>query len=171
MIQILKATLENAELIAKIGKESFIESHGNSASIEDINLFIQKNYSINSIRQELRNPNLIYHIIYFDMKAAGFSKIELNINNKDIVGSNVTKLDRLYLLKSFYNQSLGSKLLDFNIQLSRQNKQRGIWLAVWVENERAINFYKKTGFEVVGKYSFQISKSHSNPNHIMYLKF
>jgi ribosomal protein S18 acetylase RimI-like enzyme len=46
-----------------------------------------------------------------------------------------------------------------------------VWLAVWTENHRAIDFYKKIGFKKVGDYDFKISENHSNPNHILYLEF
>lgn len=171
MIQIIKATIEHSELISKIGKQSFLESHGNSASKEDVNHFILKTYNKNAIGKEFENPNIQYHMIYINSKVAGFSKIELNTSNKDICDISVTKLDRLYLLKEYYGQKLGSKLFDFNIQLSKKNNQIGIWLAVWLENQRAINFYTKKGFKIVGEYNFKISETHSNPNHIMYLKY
>ncbi|MGV8946830.1 MAG: GNAT family N-acetyltransferase [Lutibacter sp.] len=171
MIQIIKATIEHSELIAEIGKQAFLESHGNSASEEDIHLFILKTYNTKAISKEFENPKVQYHIIYFNNKVAGFSKIELSSSNKNINDLEITKLDRLYLLKKFYGQNLGSKLFDFNIQLSKNNNQKGIWLAVWIENQRAINFYTKTGLEIVGEYNFKISETHSNPNHIMYLKY
>jgi len=171
MIQIIKATIKHSELIAEIGKQSFLESHGNSASKEDVNHFILKTYNKDAISKEFGNPKVQYHIIYLNYKAAGFSKIELNTSNNCINDLNVTKLDRLYLLKKYYGQNLGSKLFDFNIQFSKKHNQKGIWLAVWLENQRAINFYIKKGFKIVGKYNFKISESHSNPNHIMYLKY
>jgi len=171
MIQIIKANIEHSELIAKIGKQSFLESHGNSASTDDINRYILKTYNKTAICKEFENPKIQYHIIYFNYKVAGFSKIELNTSNKDINDLNVTKLDRLYLLKEYYGQKLGSKLFDFNIQLSKKHAQKGIWLAVWLENQRAINFYTKKKFKIVGEYNFKISETHSNPNHIMYLKY
>ena len=171
MIQIIKATIEHSELIAEIGKQSFLESHGNSASMEDVNHFIIKTYNKKAICKEFENPKVRYHIIYFKDKVVGFSKIELNTSNKDITDLIVTKLDRLYLLNEYYGQKLGSKLFDFNIQLSKKYNQKGIWLAVWVENQRAINFYTKKGFKIVGEYNFKISGTHSNPNHIMYLKY
>ena len=102
---------------------------------------------------------------------AGFSKIVLNIPNTNIENANITKLDRFYLLKAFYGKKLGAELFDFNVKLAKKKEQKGIWLAVWVENLRAFNFYSKSGFKIVGKYDFQISSSHSNPNHIMYLTF
>jgi ribosomal protein S18 acetylase RimI-like enzyme len=75
------------------------------------------------------------------------------------------------LLKEYYDLSLGKALFNFNISLAKNNKQSGVWLAVWIENHRAISFYKKMGFKRVGNYDFKISENHSNPNHILYLEF
>ncbi len=58
---------------------------------------------------------------------------------------NIAKLERIYLLKEFYNLKLGLDLFNFNADLSKQNKQMGMWLFVWKENKRAVNFYKKMG--------------------------
>jgi len=171
MIKIIKAEINHAALIAEIGEKTFWESHGLSASKSDINAFVSKTYTKEIIVQQLENQNNLYYLIYYNTKIAGFSKIELNTPNSNILSKNVTKLDRFYLLKAFYGQKLGLKLFDFNVALSKKKQQKGIWLAVWVENKRAIKFYQKAGFKIVGKYDFQISKTHSNPNHIMYLKY
>lgn len=171
MIKIIKGEIEHSELIAEIGKKSFWESHGKSASKEDIEAFVSKTYNKEVLLKELENPNNLYHIIYYKNEAVGYSKIEFNASNINIKHKNVTKLDRFYLLKEFYGKKLGKKLFDFNVELSKKNKQKGIWLAVWVKNERGIKFYNKAGFKIVGKYDFQISKTHSNPNHIMYLEY
>ena len=171
MIKIVKAHIEQAEVIAEIGRQSFLESHGNSASVEDVNRFILKTYTKEKISQEFENKNVLYHLLYFNDIIVGFSKIALSTANKDIQDLNVTKLDRLYLLKEFYGQNLGGELIDFNIELSKKHNQNGIWLAVWVKNQRAIKFYTKIGFKIVGKYNFKISETHSNPNHIMFFQY
>lgn len=171
MIKIVKANIEHFELIAEVGKQSFLESHGNSASEVDINEFISKTYNKEKISKEFENTKVHYHIIYSNDKVAGFSKIEFSSPHKDIHYLNVTKLDRLYLLKEFYDQKLGSKLFDFNLQLSKKQNQKGVWLAVWIENQRAISFYTKMGFKIIAKYNFKISETHSNPNHIMFMEY
>jgi ribosomal protein S18 acetylase RimI-like enzyme len=84
---------------------------------------------------------------------------------------NVTKLERLYVLKEFHHLKLGLELFNFNVELSKKNNQAGMWLFVWTENLKAINFYKKAGFNIVGKYNFKISETHSNPNHQMLLLY
>lgn len=171
MIKIVQANTEHCEALAEIGKKSFLEAHGHSASKEDIDAYVTKNFNSEVFHKELANSNNIYYLIYHNNQVAGYSKIILNFENINIVDQNVTKLERLYLLKAFYNLNLGAILFYFNVELSLKNKQKGIWLAVWVENQRAINFYTKKGFKIVGKYDFQISETHSNPNHIMYFKY
>ncbi|NJB72667.1 ribosomal protein S18 acetylase RimI-like enzyme [Saonia flava] len=171
MINIVKGRIQDSELLAKISKQAFLDSHGNSANKSEIDTYIAENFSIERFEKELIDPNIDYRIIFCKSKEAGYSKIVLNKDNEAVEKSNNTKLDRLYLLKEFYGQNLGSKLMGFNIESSKNSGQNGMWLFVWIENQRAINFYTKIGFKIVGSYDFKISETHSNPNHIMYLSY
>lgn len=171
MISIRRANENDNKLLADIGKTTFIESHGNSASPKDINSYIDKNLNPQSFKDELIDTNNIYHLIYYNQQPVGFSKIIFNIPNHNTDILNITKLERIYVLKEFYGLKLGFQLLDHNISLSRTKGQSGIWLNVWTKNQRAIDFYKKAGFEIIGSYDFKISENHSNPNHQMLLKF
>ena len=169
MISIVKATLQDAPLLAKIGQQTFIESHGKSAPEKDLNNYMENNLSVENFKNELADSSNIYHLVYSNNRAAGYSKIILNTSNKNLKEENITKLERLYILKEYYNLKLGYQLLLFNVNLAKQNSQSGLWLNVWTENKRAINFYKKTGFKIIGEYLFKISATHSNPNHQLFL--
>jgi len=171
MCKIVKATVRDCELLAKIGKKSFLDAHSKSASKEDIDTFLSQNYSSKDFAKDIAIADNIYRLIYFKNQAVGFSKVVLHIPNTYIHEPQVTKLDRLYLLKEFYGQNLGDTLLNCNIELSKRNNQKGMWLAVWIENKRALKFYLKNGFTIVGSYDFKISNTHANPNHIMYLEY
>ncbi|MBK8482914.1 MAG: GNAT family N-acetyltransferase [Saprospiraceae bacterium] len=171
MTSILKAEPKDFQLLADIGKKTFIESHGNSASMMDINKYVSEKYNLEVSEKELNDTHNIYHFIYYDEQAVGYSKIIFNSENSNLKNKNITKLERLYLLKPYYSLKLGLELLNFNIQLSKLNSQSGMWLFVWIENHRAFNFYQKTGFKVIGNYDFKISENHSNPNYQMFLKY
>jgi ribosomal protein S18 acetylase RimI-like enzyme len=168
---ITRATSTDAKILAQIAKASFLPAHGHSASKVDIENYVATNFSETNFIKELENPENHYYIIYHENKIAGYSKITLNTGNENINSINVTYMSRLYLLKEFYGKNLGKTLFDFNIEFSKQHNQTGIWLAVWVENDKAIKFYTKMGFKIVGEYDFRISKTHTNPNHIMYLNY
>lgn len=169
MIEIRKANLNDLEILLKIGRQTFVESHGHSCSKKDLENYIEKAFDPENFKKELADINNIFHLLYFNKQAAGFSKIIPNVRVNE--HKNITKLERIYVLKEFYDKKLGSALMDFNITLSKKLNQAGMWLYVWTENQRAVNFYLKKGFTIVGKYNFKISETHSNPNHQMLLLY
>ncbi len=168
---IIKATVRDGTLLEGIGKVSFLEAHGNSAPEEVVSEYVNKNYNESVLAAQLSNPENIYHLIYHRGIAAGYSKMIYDTEQIAIPSPNVTKLERLYLLKDFYGLGLGPELLNYNIELSKKMNQAGMWLFVWKENHRAINFYYKAGFKIIGSHDFKLSEAHSNPNHLMFLNY
>lgn len=168
---ITRATKKDWRLLVDMGKVSFLEAHGNSASPDILSTYVDQNYNEQVLKTELDEPKNIYRLIYQNGKAAGYSKIIFDAPHANIPVANVTKLERLYLLKEFYGLNLGLELLQDNMEISKEKDQAGIWLFVWKENHRAINFYKKAGFEIIGSHDFKISETHANPNHQMFLTF
>jgi len=169
MTSIRKANIADLELLANMGRQTFIESHGHCASADDIDAYVAEKYSHEACKKELEDTNNNYQIVYDNKRPAGYSKIILNSTHPNIVLPLVTKLERLYLLKDFYDLQLGSALFKHNQQISKLNGQLGMWLFVWKDNERAVNFYFKNGFKIVGSHNFKISEDHANPNHQMLL--
>ena len=171
MHTIRQATINDAKKLAEIAKASFLVAHGHSDTKKDIDNYVAKNFKELNFQQELENSKNLYFLIYSDNKIAGYSKLLLNSTNENVSIKSITQMSRLYLLEEFYGLSLGKELFNFNIEFSKQNNQKGIWLAVWIENQRAIKFYIKMGFKKVGSFNYKISETHSNPNHILFLEF
>lgn len=171
MHKIIKATLKDAQLLSDLATASFLTSHVHSAPKNDIDSYIALNLQKINFEVELNNQQNQFYLLYYKNEIAGYSKIVFNKPNTNVTAQNIALMNRLYLLKEFYQLGLGKILFDFNVDICKQQDQKGIWLAVWVENVQAIQFYTKKGFTKVGDYNFQISKTHSNPNHILYLEF
>ena len=168
---IIKATEGDCNSIVSIGRISVAASHIDSCSPEVMNEFLERNYNEDAIRKELNDVNNIYYMINHDDKPVGFSKIILNRKHPNIAAENVALLDRIYLLKEFYGLKLGLKLLNFNIELSKNNNQSGIWLYAWIGNERAVNFYLKAGFKIIGSHKYYVNDTHYDVSHHMLLNF
>lgn len=171
MITIVRATESDAKLLVDIGKSSFIDSHGMSASKEEIDAFVKLYFNESTFSKELQDCNKHFYIIYHNQTPAGYSKIIFDFPHQRIPFNNVTKLERLYLLTEFHDLKLGLELFNFNVQESLKQYQAGMWLFVWTENARAFNFYTKVGFKIIGSHDFKISETHSNPNFQMLLTF
>jgi ribosomal protein S18 acetylase RimI-like enzyme len=168
---IVKSNEQDYKEFAGIASQSFIESHGRSAAPEDINKYVLENYNWDVCKAELADAKNNYHFIYHDNILAGFSKIVFNVPHPNIAAVNVTKLERFYLLKEFYGMRIGDELFNYNIELSKANHQSGMWLYVWKENLRAIRFYKKKGFEMIGSHEFKLTEKHCNQDHQLFLKY
>lgn len=171
MIRIDEANPSHASIITNVARQSFLESHSHSAPPADIEYYVQLKLTESVITDELTESANLFHVIYFDEKPVGFSKIVLNSSIVEVTEPNVTKLERIYLLEEYHGHRLGLKLLENCAAISRDTKQVGMWLYTWIENDRAIRFYQRFGFEIIGQADFKLSENHSNPNHLMYLSF
>jgi ribosomal protein S18 acetylase RimI-like enzyme len=171
MISIRKATVQDYQSIAGIGKVSVVDSHRDSCSAEDMHSFLERNYNNDAIKENLQDIHNLYYLIQYNDKPVGFSKIVLNAKHPTIGAENVTKLDRIYILKEFYGLKLGLELLNFNITLAKDNNQSGIWLYAWIGNTRAVNFYQKAGFTIIESHKYYVTKTHYDESHLMFLDF
>lgn len=168
---IRKATIQDTPILERVIIDSFLVPHGHAAPEDYINDYISRNFNSIKIEEEILDTNNQFFLIEYEKQIVGFSKVLFNYKNENIKPKNVTKMERIYLLKEFYGLGLGKKLFQFNVELAKNNNQKGIWLHVWVENPRAIQFYQKMGMTSVGYYDFPVSKDHTNPNHVMYIEF
>lgn len=168
-MKIRTANLSDAALLTELGRIAFVASHGPSASEAVIDDYVSKAYTVETFMENLADASNLFHILFYQEKAVGYSKAVLNTDCPDHPGFAAMKLDRLYFLPEFVGLSLGSTLLHHLLQIARNEKQKGIWLYVWTENHRAVRFYEKSGFNIVGKYDFHLTPEHANPNHCMWM--
>jgi ribosomal protein S18 acetylase RimI-like enzyme len=171
MIRFETPTSDELPDLTALAKKTFIESHGHSAAKEDIDAYLNTHYTNEAFKKELANTNFHYTLCYYNDTLIGFSKIVFDTTTPKIAAQNVAKLERIYVLEKYHGQQIGLALMEYNIELAKQHEQVGVWLFTWTENKRAISFYKKYGFEIIGEHLFKISANHSNPNWQFYLSF
>jgi ribosomal protein S18 acetylase RimI-like enzyme len=158
-------------LLSEVGGKSLIESHGHSAAPETIQTYVDKSFSVEACSAELQDASNIFSAVFYDGQPAGYFKIICNISHPDVPLQPVTKMERLYLLKEFYDHKLGHALLKEAIEFSKAAGEKGMWLNVWKENHRALRFYERQGFITVGESHFILTPDHSNPNWVMLLTY
>lgn len=155
--------------LSALASKALWESHGHSCAYEDMASYIAKRLSEEALLAELLDERNTFHWMHHEGRPAGYSKIILDCPHGLVAAQNVTKLERLYFLAEFHGLGLARQLFDFNLNIAKQAQQAGVWLYVWKENHRAVAFYQKMGFEIVGEGLFKISETHYNPNHVMFL--
>lgn len=170
-VSIRKTSTQDADILQKLAVTTFRESHGHSAPAEDIDQYINSKFTLENMKGELSDASNVFHLVYVNEELAGYSKIIYNTAYENRTKTNSAKLERLYVLEKFHDLKIGKQLMDFNLNLAKENGQSGVWLYVWTENHRAVRFYKTYGFQQIAETIFPISTRHSNPNWILSLEF
>ena len=103
MTTIVPATVHDSGLLARIGSQSLIESHGSSASVQVMQSYVNEKFTEAALSEELADENNFFHFIYHNGQPAGYSKIIFNESLEHLPVKNITKLERLYLLQEYYD--------------------------------------------------------------------
>ena len=162
MILIRIATVVDFELLASLGSQSFFEAFARYNNPEDIQSYLETAFAPSTIRKQLEDPDVVYFIATDDGKAVGYSKLKRNSAPKELPQSNCIQLERIYALQSYLGKNVGKELMEKCLETAKVEGFEILWLGVWQKNERAINFYNKWGFKVIGYKQFIIGKEVSD---------
>jgi len=171
MISLVQLTAADAPMLSAIGGESLLQSHGHSAPAEVMQAYVDNNFNEEALRAELSDDANIFYAIYYNGAPAGYFKTTHHVPHHLIEPQAVTKLSRLYVLSQYFNHKLGQPLLQKAVEISKAAGDKGMWLNVWKENGRAIRFYQKQGFTIVGESLFVLTETHANPNWVMLMTY
>ncbi len=73
-----------------------------------------------------------------------------------VSGVRPVELVRFYLLQEWIGKGFGARLMQACVDEGQRRGADVIWLGVWEHNARAIAFYQKWGFAIVGTHNFQL---------------
>ena len=66
------------------------------------------------------------------------------------------EVKRIYLLHRFQKLGIGAALMDWAVEKSRALHKRRLLLGVYEQNQPALAFYARCGFQKIGQRSFQV---------------
>ena len=78
------------------------------------------------------------------------------------------ELVRFYIAREWHGRGMAQSLMTACVDEASRRGGRTLWLAVWQRNERAIAFYRKSGFTVAGAVNFRLG-SQLQDDHMMTL--
>lgn len=157
-VKIRPANISDAEMLARIGWQSFHEAFaGNPKNHpDDMKIYMDEAFSVETISDDLRDAKTLYLIAELDGEPAGYAKIKFDVREDCIAGEKPLELCRLYALDKFIGKGVGKSLMLEIYRIAGEHDRDTIWLGVWEFNYRAQEFYEKFGFEKCGEHVFQL---------------
>lgn len=154
-IGIKSVTLNDIHQLQKIGRQTFFETFSEGNSEENMAKYLDEEFSIENLTAELNNKNTEFYFATLDNEVIGYLKLNFGPAQTELQDDNALEIERLYVSKEFHGKNVGQLLFDKAIQIARRKNIDYVWLGVWEENSRAMNFYKKNDFVEFDKHIFQ----------------
>ena len=155
-MKIRKANVFDVEALQQIGKQTFMETFSADNTHENMTNYLNVAFSIEKIRDELRNKYSEFYFAILGEIIVGYLKINLENAQTEKKLSNSLEIERIYVLKEFQRKEVGHKLYIKALEIAKSKSFKYVWLGVWEQNLRAIRFYEKNGFKVFDKHIFKL---------------
>jgi ribosomal protein S18 acetylase RimI-like enzyme len=137
--------------LAELAAKTFTETFGHSFTPEELETQIRETKSETCFQSAMNGDTIL--IAVTDDRLAGY--IQLSDVKVDVQGvkpgPNDQAVNAVYIHSDYQGQGIGRALMDAAFDHPRFAKAENIFIDVWDENKRAVDFYLKYGFEIVGK--------------------
>lgn len=158
-----EANLSDVKKLSILFKQVYIQTYGVDGVSDEFANFITVQFSVERITSLItKNPKCL-------MVACNGNNLvgvaELEFNKVSPVGNILApELNKLYILEWFCGKGIGEKLLAQVEHMVKESGASQIWLWVLESNHRAIQFYQKHHYTIIGKAPFQMETNNYENN-------
>lgn len=150
------ATGEDAEMLVGLATRTFCDAFAEANSPENLEAYLAANFSPAAIAAELADPRANFLIAEVEGTPAGYAKLLRTEPPECVRARPAIEIVRLYVEQRYHGAGIAHALMQACFDKAKAGAARGLFLGVWEHNPRAIAFYRKWGFEVVGSHLFQL---------------
>ncbi|MBC9811435.1 GNAT family N-acetyltransferase [Crocinitomicaceae bacterium CZZ-1] len=157
-LELTQVTLEELPLLQEIGRATFSETFSSYNSAENMDNYLEEGFSVQKLTEELNNKHSVFYFARLGGSVIGYLKVNFGGAQTELQDSNALEIERIYVLRAYHGKRVGQVVYEKAMELAEQRNVDYVWLGVWEENPRAINFYQKNGFVAFDKHVFKLGK-------------
>lgn len=157
-IIINKVSAEEVEIIQSLGIQTFSETFAEDNTEEAMKKYLEESFNTEKIKSELNNPDSHFYIAWEEDNPVGYLKVNAGNAQTELQDATSLEIERIYVKKSHHGKKVGQLLYDQALETAQQLKKSYLWLGVWEENQRALQFYRKNGFVEFDKHIFRLGE-------------
>lgn len=161
--------IEDIEKIKYISERTFYETFSEENTEEDMQNYIEENFSYEQLGNEINNSGSKFIIVEDNEEVVAYMKINFEEAQTETGHENSLEVQRIYILQEYKGKHIGKKLMEKAKEMGRSSNLKYIWLGVWEHNLNAIKFYEKQGFEKFDTHIFILGDDKQTDNLMKYI--
>lgn len=144
-----KAEIEDALRISILFKQVYLQVYGVEGITIEFTNFITKRFSPTLIEKSIKEKPETLLVAYFKGNPVGVAEVVYD-SRCQIRNIKSPELSKLYVLERFYGKGIGYELLNRVEEQLREKEYKELFLEVYAYNARAISFYKRQNYSIIG---------------------
>lgn len=149
--------LDEVAAVARLGRETFVETFGHLYAAEDLATFLAQVYAESVVAAEMASVHLRYQVAADAGHLVGLCKVGIGVTlDYDAGDRRVVELKQLYLRQSTLGSGIGQALMDWAIAQALSESADEMILSVYSDNPRAQRFYERNGFAKIADTYFMV---------------
>jgi diamine N-acetyltransferase len=165
-IQIRRGVLEDAPALAALAARTFTDAFAADNRPEDLQAHLESSYGVAQQSQELSDPNEITLLALSGETLIAFAQVRRKVPPECVTQSQAIEVHRFYVDRLAHGKGVAQSLMATVKSAATEFDAKHLWLSAWERNPRAVAFYAKMGFEIVGSADFMVG-SDVQTDHIM----
>lgn len=161
MLEISNVTTAELPEIQRIAYQTWPMTFGDILSPQQIDYMLDWMYSIPSLTAQIEEKGHVFLLIKENEACLGYVSYELNYKNEPN-----TKIHKIYLLPASQGKGAGAALIRKVAEIATDNHNSALLLNVNRYN-KAVGFYEKMGFSIVGSEDIDIGDGFLMQDYIM----
>lgn len=147
---------EDAEPLARLSRETFTATFGHLYPASDLAAFCAEIYAVEAQAALIAHPELEIRLASERGELVGYCQVGAFKLPFDPGERRPMELHRLYVIERVKGAGVATALMDWTLARMRTLGAEDAYLGVFQDNPRALRFYQRYGFEIVGAYKFPV---------------
>jgi len=163
---IRRATANDAGRLAELAARTFSDTYAAYNDPADMAVHISARYGPSKQAEELADAGSTYIVAELADQLIGYAYLVSQQAPGDVALDAPVEVVRFYVASPWHGRGVAQGLMEACVAEARRQGGRTLCLGVWQENARAIAFYQRAGFTIVGTTAFQLG-SQRQLDHVM----
>ena len=154
MLRLQNCTPEQVDLLRDLSIRTYYDTFASMCAPADMDAYLKEAYDREKLIGELRDECTQFFFLYDDRELVGYLKLNEAPSQTDLNDRQSLEIERIYVIAEFQGRGLGRYLMEQAVDIAMACGKQYVWLGVWEKNDKALRFYRNSGFYAVGTHSF-----------------